>query len=142
MKKLALTLTIALALGTMVLSASAQTQRSGAAALHAQAQNYTPKIEQVLVVDLALGAGRVGPTTAAEVPMAAPTVGAIPAGKHRDQAAAIIRKHEEPPQGGSFIFVHLRMSACGTKRRFGTDAILSAFGRRSDMSPGASIGRE
>ncbi len=48
--------------------------------------------------------------------MAAPSVGVTPAGKHRDQAAAIIRKHEEPPQGGSFIFVHLRMSANGPKR--------------------------
>jgi len=72
------------------------------------------------VGDLALGAARVGPTTVARVPMAAPSVGATPAGRHRDQAAAIsdqaaaiIRKHEEPPQGGSFIFVHLRMSAYG-----------------------------
>ena len=43
--------------------------------------------------------------------MAAPSVGATPAAKQRDQAAAGIRKHEEPPQGGSFILVHLRMSA-------------------------------
>ena len=64
--------------------------------------------------DMALGAARVGPTTVAQVPMAAPSVGATPARKHRDRSAEIIRKHEEPPQGGSFIFVHLRMSAYGT----------------------------
>ena len=47
MKKLALTLTIAtLALGMTALTASAQTQRLGAAVLHAQAQNFTPIIEQ------------------------------------------------------------------------------------------------
>jgi hypothetical protein len=63
------------------------------------------------VGDMALGVARVGPTTVARVPMAAPSVGATPAGKQSDQAAAIISKHEEPPpQGGSFIFVHLRMS--------------------------------
>ena len=71
--------------------------------------------------DLALGAARVGPTTVAQVPMAAPSVGATPAGKRRNQAAAIIRKHEEPPQGGSFIFVHLRMSAYGTQRHFAAE---------------------
>ena len=63
--------------------------------------------------DMALGAARVGSGTAAPVLMAAPSVDAIPAGKHRDQAAAIITKDEEPPQGGSFIFAHLRMSAYG-----------------------------
>lgn len=47
MKKLALTLTIAtLALGMTALTASAQTQRLGAAALHAQAQKFTPIIQQ------------------------------------------------------------------------------------------------
>ena len=66
--------------------------------------------------DMALVAARVGLTTVAQAPMAAPSVGATPAGKQSDQAAAIIRKHEEPPQGGSFIFVHLRMSAYGTQR--------------------------
>ena len=46
MKRLALTLTIAtLALGTTAFTASAQTQRPGAAAVHAQAQNFTPMIE-------------------------------------------------------------------------------------------------
>ena len=34
-------------LGSMALTASAQTQRPGAAALHAQAQNFTPMIQQV-----------------------------------------------------------------------------------------------
>jgi hypothetical protein len=56
---------------------------------------------------MALGAARVGSGTAARVLMAAPSVGATPAGKHRDQAVAIIRKHEEPPQGGSFYFCAL-----------------------------------
>ena len=47
MKKLALTLTIGtFALGMTTLTASAQTQRLGAAALHAQAQSFTPIIQQ------------------------------------------------------------------------------------------------
>ncbi len=47
MKKLALRLTIAtLTLGMTALTASAQPQRLGAAALYAQAQNFTPIIEQ------------------------------------------------------------------------------------------------
>ena len=50
--------------------------------------------------------------------MAAPFVGATPAGKHRDQESSrILRKQEEPQQGGSFIFVHLRMSAYGPEQR-------------------------
>jgi hypothetical protein len=65
--------------------------------------------------------------------MAAPSVGATAAGKHRDHAAAIIRKHEEPRLGGSFIFVHLQMSAYGTKRTSRDVQLPSAFGSEADM---------
>ena len=110
MKKLALTLTIAtLALGMTALTASAQTQQPGAAALHAQAQNFTPIIEQAACGGRPYGCGPGWTYYCGTGPYGRTFCGATPAGKHRDQAAAIIRKHGEPPQGGSFIFVHLRI---------------------------------
>jgi hypothetical protein len=48
MKRLAMTLSVVtLALGTTVFTAGAQTQKLGAAALHAQSQNFTPLTQQI-----------------------------------------------------------------------------------------------
>lgn len=66
--------------------------------------------------------------------MAADTVGATPAGKHRDQATSIIRKHAEPPHVGSFIFVHLRMSDLDV--RFDTST--AANGCNADITRAAA----
>ena len=73
MKKLALTLTTAtLALGMTALTASAQTQRPGAAALHAQAQNFTPMIQQAACGGYGPRCGPGWTSTVAQDPMAAP----------------------------------------------------------------------